>query len=615
MTPLIGQSTNSSFFVVRHTDYSSTDVTSYTLKVPTSTGTLAVPQLGGALTLNGRDSKVHVTDYNVSGTNVLYSTAEIFTWKKFTDYSALVVYGGQGEHHELAISSTDSASVVEGSKKSVTTKSENGQLVIAWDVSSSRSIVKVGDLLVFLLGKLPIHAIRPKYPGFNKIIDRNSVYNYWVPQIDSSAQKTDFSAQSSIADSLVVNAGYLVRTVYLQGSQLHLTADFNATTKVEVIGAPSSAESLYINGVQQNHQTDSNGFWSATVKYSAPKISLPDFTKSEWKYVDSLPEFQSSYDDSAWVAATYNSSNNDVAPLTTPMSLYASDYGFHTGYLLYRGHFVANGNESSFSVNTQGGTGFGSSVWLNESFLGSWDGNANDANQSSTYKLPTTLKSGSNYVLTVVVDNLGLDENFEIGLEEMKDPRGILDYDLSGHSQSDITWKLTGNLGGEDYVDLVRGPLNEGGLYAERQGWHQPSPPSKEWKTSSPLSTGLSQPGVAFYSTSFKLDFPKGYDIPLYFVFGNNTSTEQPYRVQLYVNGYQFGKFVPHIGPQGEFPVPQGILNYQGENWVAVTLWAHESSGAKLSSFELINRTPVLTALSGITASEQPAYKKRAGAY
>jgi beta-galactosidase len=367
--------------------------------------------------------------------------------------------------------------------------------------------------------------------------------------------------------------------------------------------------------VQHGHKTDSNGFWSATVKYSAPKISLPDFTKSKWKYIDSLPELQSSYDDSSWVAATRNSSNNDVAPLDTPVSLYSSDYGFHTGYLLYRGHFVANGNESSFTVNTQGGTGFGSSVWLNESFLGSWDGNANDANQASTYKLPTTLKSGSNYVFTVLIDNLGLDENFEIGLDEMKDPRGILNYDLSGHSQSDITWKLTGNLGGEDYIDLVRGPLNEGGLYAERQGWHQPTPPSKSWETSSPLSTGLSQPGVGFYSTSFNLNLPKGFDIPLYFVFNNNTSTEQPYRVQLYVNGYQFGKFVPHIGPQGEFPVPQGILNYQGENWVAVTLWAHESSGAKLGSFELVNRTPVLTALSGIAASEQPAYKKRAGAY
>lgn len=156
VTPLIGRSTKSSFFVVRHSDYTSLDSTSYTLKVSTSAGTLTLPQLGGSLTLDGRDSKIHVTDYDVAGTNILYSTAEVFTWKSFSDYKALVLYGGPGEHHELAISSSSNArvSIVDGSKSGVTTKIQNGQAIIAWDVSSSRRIVKVDDLLVFLLGKL-----------------------------------------------------------------------------------------------------------------------------------------------------------------------------------------------------------------------------------------------------------------------------------------------------------------------------------------------------------------------------------------------------------------------------------------------------------------------------
>ncbi|KAH8698712.1 galactose-binding domain-like protein [Talaromyces proteolyticus] len=182
-----------------------------------------------------------------------------------------------------------------------------------------------------------------------------------------------------------------------------------------------------------------------------------------------------------------------------------------------------------------------------------------------------------------------------------------LGFNLSGHSQSDVTWKLTGNIGGEDYLDIARGPLNEGGLYAERQGWHQPSPPSQNWDDSSPLA-GITEPGVGFWTNSFSLSLPKGYDVPLYFVFGNNRDSTQSYRVQLYVNGYQYGKFVPHTRPQTEFPVPQGILNYQGENSVTVTLWAHGSKDAKLNSFELVNRTPVLTALNGVTSSEQPAY-------
>ncbi|OKL56020.1 putative beta-galactosidase A [Talaromyces atroroseus] len=594
VTPLIGQSADSSFFIVRHSDYSSLDSTSYTLQVPTSAGVLTLPQLGGSLTLNGRDSKVHITDYDVAGTNILYSTAEVFTWKNFSSYNVLALYGGQEEHHELAISSSRNAkvSIIEGSHTGISTKSKDGQVIIAWDVPSTRTIVKVDNLLVFLL-------------------DRNSAYKYWVPQVGTSNNSVGFTSQKTVTDSIIVNAGYLVRLAYLRGSDLHLSADFNATTDVEVIGVPESAKDLYINGVKYHYTTDSNGFWRATVKYSAPKISLPDLSTLEWKYIDSLPEIHPAYDDSPWIRADHDWTNNSVTPLQTPDSLYGADYGFTAGYLLYRGHFEANGNEEFLSIETSGGDGFGSSVWLDDTYLGSWTGSSDDETYSSNYTLPA-LESGSTYNITVLIDNTGLDEDGTVGADGMKVPRGILDYELSGHSQSDVSWKLTGNLGGEDYIDLTRGPLNEGGLYAERQGWHQPSPPSSNWGASSPFD-GISQAGVGFYSASFKLDLPEGYDIPLYFVFGNTGNSS--YRVQLYVNGYQFGKYVPQLGPQTEFPVPQGILNYQGENWVAVTLWAQQSSGAQLDSFELINQTPVLTALTGIVSSPQPAYTQRAGAY
>jgi hypothetical protein len=612
VTPLIGRSSASSFFVVRHTDYTSEASTSYVLKVSTSAGTLTIPQLGGSLTLNGRDSKIHVIDYPVAGENILYSTAEVFTWKQITGYSVLLVYGGPNEHHEIAISSKAQASVVEGPSSGVTTKSVNGAVVIGWDVSSTRRIVKVDNLLIFLLGKcLAMFPIMQ--PRINPKLDRNSAYNYWVPELSTNGPTPGYSSQETTASSIIVNAGYLVRTSYLQGNQLHLTADFNATTTVEIIGAPKSAQSLYINGRPYKQTVDANGFWSTTVTYASPDLGLPSLKDLDWKYVDSLPEIQASYDDSAWVAADHTTTNNSIAPLDTPTSLYGSDYGFNTGYLIYRGHFVATGSETTFSVHTQGGAAFGSSVWLNQTYLGSWAGNSVASDANSTYTLPT-LTAGAHYVLTIVVDNMGLEEDWTVGTDQMKEPRGILNYQLAGREQSAITWKLTGNLGGEDYRDLARGPLNEGGLYAERQGWHQPDPPSQPWTSSSPLE-GISQAGVGFYTAPFNLNIPAGWDVPLYFTFGNSTSPPDAYRVQLYVNGYQFGKYTNHIGPQTAFPVPQGILNYQGTNWVAVTLWAQESEGAKLDSFELVNETPVLTALTGIVSSPQPQYTKREGAY
>lgn len=62
-------------------------------------------------------------------------------------------------------------------------------------------------------------------------------------------------------------------------------------------------------------------------------------------------------------------------------------------------------------------------------------------------------------------------------VSKSKTPRGILNYQLDGHEAATLCWRLTGNLGGENYHDRTRGPLNEGGLYAERQGWFQPYPP------------------------------------------------------------------------------------------------------------------------------------------
>ena len=59
-------------------------------------------------------------------------------------------------------------------------------------------------------------------------------------------------------------------------------------------------------------------------------------------------------------------------------------------------------------------------------------------------------------------------ENWRAGDSGIKNPRGILNYTLSGHPQSDVTRKLTGNIGGEVFADKSRGPLNEGAIYVER---------------------------------------------------------------------------------------------------------------------------------------------------
>ncbi|KAE8036861.1 hypothetical protein FH972_009494 [Carpinus fangiana] len=584
------------FFIARHSAYNTYDSTTYKLEIPTSVGTIFVPRTGGSLTLNGRDSKVHVADYNVGGFNLLYSTAEIFTWKKHNGKTVLVVYGGPGEHHELAFTQAPAPQLVEG--RGVKFGNIKGQQVLNWQTTAQRRIVNLGP-------KLSVY-----------ILDRNSAYNYWTLNPNSSKY-----SKSGNPDDLIIRAGYLLRTATVAGDTLSLVGDLNATTPVEIIsGAPANLRTLSFNGAHLPFQQDKNSkVVTARLVYKKPSVSLPDVTNLPWKYIDSLPEIQPSYSDAGWKFADLKQTYNDQVNNTTPTSLFASDYGFNTGNLLFRGHFTASGAEKSIFLHTQGGSAFGMSAWLNSTFLGSWAGADYAADANSTFSFPSTLSKGKPYVLTVLLDHTGIDEAYTPGELQFKNPRGILNYTLSGRPQSAVTWKLTGNLGGEQYIDKVRGPLNEGGLYFERQGFHQPKAPttSSLWKSGSRPTDGITAPGVRYYYTSFDLNIPTGYDVPLAFTFGNGTvdAATKDYRALLYVNGYQFGKYVHNVGPQDTFPVPEGILNHRGPNYVGLSLWALDKAGAKLESFALTASAYVQTGMDAVVASPQPAWAQRKGAY
>ncbi|KAM0542864.1 hypothetical protein ACHAPJ_012587 [Fusarium lateritium] len=583
------------FYVVRHADYRTTDPASYKLKVPTSAGTLTIPQLGGSLALTRRDSKIHVVDYPVGKYKLLYSTAEVFTWKKFGDKIVLVLYGGPNELHEVAIKNESKLKVVEGDGVKIDKKKNAG--VFQFKTSSTRRVVQAGNLYIYLL-------------------DRNTAYDYWVPDLPTKGDNGAYGTSVMNPDSVIVNGPYLVRSVSVQGSKLSVQADFNATTPLEIIGAPKGTSRLVLNGKDLQYKKSKLGNWLVNPDIKLPSVQAPDLKSLDWRYVDSLPEVKKGYDDSKWPAGDHKTTPNSKWPLQNSVSLYASDYGFHTGALVYRGHFTADGSESKLKLWTIGGRAFGSSVWLDDKFLGSFAGYDIANNFNSTYELPKTQK-GRKYVLTVLVDNMGLHTNWSPGLDEMKEPRGIMDWAIqskSGKETKVSKWKLTGNLGGEDYIDKFRGPLNEGGLFYERQGYHLPSPPLSQFKSGSPFK-GISKPGVAFYTAKLKLNYPSDkFDIPLSFVFKNNTESTGAYRAFLYVNGFQYGRYVSNVGPQSVFPVPEGVFNYRGDNWIGIGLWALEDS-ANLAGFSLTAGVPVQTGRERVEVVKGPKYSRRRGAY
>ncbi|KAH7120333.1 glycoside hydrolase superfamily [Dactylonectria estremocensis] len=595
ITPLKGED-GDAFFVARHNDYTTTDSTSYKLKLPTSAGTITVPQLGGSLSLHGRDSKIHLADYPVGDYELLYSTAEVFTWKKFADKTVLVLYGGPNELHEVAVKKASKFKLVEGEGVKFSVKNKVG--VFQWTTSSSRKVAQTGSLVIYLL-------------------DRNSAYKYWVPDLPGDGDHPAFGTSIMNPDSVIINGGYLARSVSVDGSTLSIQADFNTSTTLEIIGVPKKVSRLSVNGKQLQYKKSDLGNWITKPDVALPTIKVPDLSSLDWRYVDSLPEIKTSYDDSKWPVADHTSTNNTRVPLQNSVSLYGSDYGFHAGALVYRGHFTADGSESELKLWTQGGRAYASSVWLNGEFLGSFKGYDATGNYNSTYTLPKLVK-GKRYVLTIIVDNTGLNGNWTPGYDEQKSPRGILDWAIispSGKKTVITKWKFTGNLGGEDYVDKFRGPLNEGGFFFERQGYHLPSPPLNSFSRGSPFK-GISKPGVAFYTSKLNLDYPADkFDIPLSFTFTNSTTATGAYRALLFVNGFQFGRYVSNIGPQTDFPVPEGVLNYRGDNWIGIALWALEEKGAKLPGFSLTAGAPVRTGRQEVKVVKGPKYSRRQGAY
>lgn len=522
VTRLAGSPTD--LYVVRHSNLTSLDRVSYRLRVPSSIGNLTIPQLGGQLNLNGRDSKFHVVDYDVGGINLIYSTAEIFTWKMSSERTVLVLYGGEDEIHEFALPARLGAHIkIEG--KGVKVHSRKPAIVVQWSVEPERRVVIFGD-------DLEVH-----------LLWRNDAYNYWVLDLPAPEPLGLYSSPSRANKSVVIKAGYLMRNASISGEILCLNGDINSTTEIEVISAPTRVTELEFNG-HTIRSSSRSGRTVGTVDYDPPTLDFPDLGSLEWRYIDSLPELEASYAESDWTPCNQTSTNNPRS-LSTPTSLYAGDYGFHTGSLQYRGSFIAEGHESSIYLLTQGGYAYGHSVWLNSTYLGSWAGIDAEMFHNQTLSFPEGLEPGSLYVLTVLIDHMGLDLNFPTNVQTMKDPRGILDFNWS-RDKSAISWKMTGNLGGEEYHDISRGPLNEGSLYAERQGLHLPGGPVDDWRKHSPLD-GLSKPGVGFFVTEFDLDIPQGYDVPISVVYTNSTSdnSSAPYkfRSQLFVNGWQFGKY------------------------------------------------------------------------
>jgi beta-galactosidase len=305
-----------------------------------------------------------------------------------------------------------------------------------------------------------------------------------------------------------------------------------------------------------------------------PTVSLPALRG--WRFATEAPEAKPGFQDSGWTKADHMTTNNVANPPDNLPVLYMDDYGFHYGNVWYRGHFTATGSETGVSLDcASGGSPDECLIWFNGRFLA-----ATSASGMQTYPFPPgSLVTGQDNVVSVLVQSIGHPEDF-VSAELHKAPRGLRGASLPG-SPAALSWLIQGALGGEHPPSMLRGPLNNGGLFGERTGWSLPGFDDSSWKAVALPDRWAARnvaPGVGWYRTNFSLNLPAGADIPIGLRIADDP--KYPYSALIFVNGWMLGQYVNDLGPQHLFYLPEGILNPHGSNDVAIAVNSRGSDGS-----------------------------------
>ncbi|MGW5352822.1 beta-galactosidase [Streptomyces sp. NPDC004031] len=511
-----------------------------------------VPQQPGtAITLDGRDSHIVVANYKLGGTQLQYSTSEIMTTAAIGDRDVSVLYGDKGSDGETVLRYT--------SKPTVT--SSGGDVTTTWDPAT-------GDLrLNYTHNGLIRIAISGggSRPALLMVGDKPTAETFW--------------RQDTASGPVLVRGSHLLRTATSRdgGATLALTGDNADVKDIEVF---SSARQVTWNGRAVHTGSTTTGSRTGQIP-TAQAVRLPALT--HWKHTEESPEAAPGFDDSGWQVADKTTTNSSSGVNSLPV-LYADDYGFHTGNTWYRGRFRTSGSETGIHlVSDSGGKAQAFSAWLNGTFLGS------STTGSADFTFPAgALKSsadGADNVLSVLTVNMGHEEDYNSS-NGNKTARGLTSAALLGAPLTPVTWRVQGVRGGEDLLDTARGPLNNGGLYGERAGWSLPGYPDGSWSNVSLPATDT-RAGVSWYRTDVALDLPHGQDTSVGLTFTDDPKRQ--YRVTIFVNGWQVGNYVNYLGPQHSFPIPNGILDPDGNNSIALAVWNLDGSTGGLGTVALTN--------------------------
>ncbi|MEO6090949.1 MAG: beta-galactosidase [Umezawaea sp.] len=573
--------TGTHFYTAVHNPSNATGNDAFTFPVTTSDGTYTVPR-AGVLRLDGQDAKQLVAGYDLAGQRLVYSTSEIMTHLR----DVVVLHGRDGEDGETVLRYPAQPSV----------EVLSGTVASTWDAAT-------GDL-----------RLNYTHQGLTRVRITSGGRAPVTLLLAADSTADVLWRQETTAGPVLVRGPTLVRSAVVRGSSVALTGDTKDPADLEV-WAPPQVRSVTWNG--RSVRVDRTGSGSLAARTQLPgvrAVELPDLTATPWKRAVESPEAAPDFDDSTWAVADRTNTNSTTKPPAGQPVLTADDYGFHVGDTWYRGKYSAAASASTVGVHYGGGGAGLVQAWLDGRYLGQHtvpSGLAAPPTTATTaFTIPEDLRTDAPHVLSVMVRNNGHNQDGGVN-DAHKEGRGLISVALGDPASAPvpIAWRIQGPSGGEDLPDPTRGPLNTGGLYGERAGWHLPSYPDSAWTDVTVPATDAT-PGTSWYRKTFRLDVPAGTDASLGITIGDPTTPKSAaaYRALLYVNGWNVGQYIADVGPQGTFVVPNGILNPRGRNTLAIAVTSQGGAG---NGLEPVVLSDLGTAGGGVHVStvDSPAYR------
>lgn len=557
-----------------HSPSERTSDDSFTFDLATRDGRWLVP-----LRLNGQDGKLLLADFPLGRQHLVYSTSELQAQLPDGARDIVLLHGRTGEAGETLLRYT-TAPQVEVLAGQVTSRHERGLLKLSY-VHDGLARVRISGG-----GRAPLLLL---------LADERHSQDFWLLH--------------TAAGPLLALTPALVRSASHADGRLELSGDTSAASALELwgVGVPRAA----FNGTALALSAQPDGSLRAALAGPAT-VRLPDLAAQRWlRRMDSV-EARPGFDDSAWVRADTRASAAQT--WTTPErgqpTLAMSDYGFHHGDVWYRGSVTVADPATNQLELFYGGGGAGMlQVWVDGRFVGQHELDTGrqfpETTDSAKFSLGRLARG--EHVIAVMVRNNS--HNWDLMADDAhREARGLIAASLTSKGGRrfavPISWRLQGNQGGEAIADPVRGPMNNGGLYGERQGWHLPGAGTDGWSASAPTAPPPAA-GTYWLRTTFALDLPPGHDVQLGLAFGDadRPRSERENRALLFVNGWNMGQFIAHVGPQRTFVIPPGILNPNGVNTLALAV---TSDGQRANALEPVRLVNLRTVRGGVPLELMP---------